>query len=187
MPLVLQILCWSILCLACIFLLIRIHIVAIVSVFQFLHWWSIGLWSFILVICISIIAILTLIPVDISGLQAKPLECSCGPSSLAGSGDDNLRIAFINIIFVIPAAPWYPEMLFLISAIVVYGDVWVSASNLRLLRHHFGGQIVKTTRIVNMSFLHPDDHGRRWVLRLLDLTHDCCKVVFIHPLLVALW
>jgi len=135
---------------------------------------------------IRIVAILALIPVDITGSQVKPLEFSRGPSSPAGGADGIVLVAFVTFIFVIPAAPWHPEMKFVIRAIVVYRDVWVSASDLRLLKRHFGGQIVKKNSIVNTRCFRADDHGRRWVLRLLDLTLDCSKSVVIHPLLVAL-
>jgi len=40
-------------------------------------------------------------------------------------------------------------MQFVICAIVVYQDVWVSASDLRFLKRHYGGQIVKKNSIVN--------------------------------------
>jgi len=125
-------------------------------------------------------------PFDIAGSQGKPLKFSHGPSSPAGGGDGISLVAFITFIFVIPAAPWHPEMQFVICAIVVYRDVWVSASDLRLLKRYFGGQIVKMNRIVKSRCFHADDLCRRWVLGLLDLMLDCCKSVFIHPLLVAL-
>jgi hypothetical protein len=51
---------------------------------------------FFLLIRIRIIAILALIPVDITGSQVKPLEFSCGLSSPAGGGDG---IAFVTVIF----------------------------------------------------------------------------------------
>jgi len=77
-------------------------------------------------------------------------------------------------------------MQFIIHAIIVYQDVWVSASDLRLLKPHFSDQIVKKNSIVNTRCLHADDHGSRWVLCQLDLTLDSSKSVLIHPLLVAL-
>ena len=95
-------------------------------------------------------------------------------------------VAFITFIFSLPVAPWHPEMKFVIHAIVVYRDVWVSASNLRLLKPHFEGQIIKKISIVNSRCFHADHQGRCWVLRLLDLTLGCSKSVVIHPLLVAL-
>jgi hypothetical protein len=137
---------------------------------------------FFLLIRIHNIAILALIPVDITGFQVKPLEFSCGPSSPAGSGN---CIALVTFIFEMPATPWHPEMQFVILAIVVYWNVLVSASDLRFLKRHFGGQIVKKNSIVNMRCFHTDHHGRRWVLRLLNLTLDCGKSVVLHPLLVA--
>jgi hypothetical protein len=84
-------------------------------------------------------------------------------------------------------APWHPEMQYMMRAIVVYWDVWDSASNLSFLKRHYRGQTVKKNSIVNPRCFHADYHGRRWVLRLLDLTLDCGKSVVIHPLLVALW
>jgi len=54
-----------------------------------------------------------------------------------------------------------------------------------LLKHHFGCQIVKKNSMVNMRCFHRDDHSRRCILHLLDLTLDCSNSVFIHPLLVA--
>ena len=141
---------------------------------------------FFLLIRIRIIAILALIPVDITGSQVKPLEFRRGPSSTAGGGDGIAIIAFITFIFVIPAAPWHPEMKFVTRSIVVYQDVWVSTSNLRLLKRHFRGQIIKKNSIVTTGCFHADYHGRLWVLRLLDLTLDCTKSVVINHLLVAL-
>jgi hypothetical protein len=111
---------------------------------------------------------------------------SCGPSSLAGGGDVIALIAFVTFIIIIPAAPWYPEMLLVIDAIVVYQHILVSASDLRLLQQHFGGQLVKKSSIVNTRCLHADEHSRRGVSRLLDQTLDCSKRVFVHSLLVAL-
>ena len=158
MPSVLHILCWSIISLQCFFLLIYIRFVPIIAV----------------------------IPVDIAGSQVKLLEFSRSPSLPDGGWDGIPLVAFITFIFIIPSALWHPEMQFVIHAIVVYRDVWVSASDLRLLKCHFRGQIVQKNSIVNTSCFHTDDHGRRWVLRLLDLMLDCSKSVFIHPLLVAL-
>jgi len=77
-------------------------------------------------------------------------------------------------------------MQFVIRAIVVYRDVWVCDSNLKLLKRYFEGEIVKKNSVVNTRCFHADDHGMRGVLRLLDLTLDCRKSVVIHPLLVAL-
>jgi len=51
---------------------------------------------------------------------------------------------------------------------------------------HFGSQIVKKNCIVHTRCFHRDDHGRHWVLCLSDLTFDCSKSVFIHPLMVPL-
>jgi len=167
MPSVLHILHWSIMCLQCFFLLIRIGIVTILTLIP--------------------VTILVLIPIDIAGSEVKPLEFHCGPLSPAGGGDGIAIVAFITFIFVIPTAPWHHEIKFVICAIVVYRDVWVSASDLRLLKRHFGGQIIRKNSIVNTRCFHADHLGRCWILRLLDLTLDCSKSVVIHPLLVALW
>jgi hypothetical protein len=106
--------------------------------------------------------------VDITGSQVKPLKLSRGPSSPAGGGDGIALVAFVTFIFEIPATPWHPEMQFVIRAIVIYRDVWVSACELKLLNRHFGGQIVEKNSIGNTCCFPADDHGRRWVLRLLD-------------------
>ena len=151
------------------------------SVLHILHWSIIEMRCFFLLI--RIIAILALIPVDIAGSHVKPLEFSRSPSSPAGGGDG---IAFVTLILEISAAPWYPEMQFVIHEIVVYRDVWVSASDLRFLHRHFGGQLIKKNSVVNTRCFHADHDSRRWVLRLLDLTLDCGKSVVKHPLLVAL-
>jgi len=111
---------------------------------------------------------------------------SRGPSSPAGGGDGIALVDFVTFDFVIPATPLLPEMEFVIRAIVVYRDVWVSASDLRLLMRYFRGLIVKMKRIANTRCFHADDLGRRWVLCLLNLTLDCGKSGFIHPLSVAL-
>jgi hypothetical protein len=71
---------------------------------------------FFLLIRLRIIAILALIPVDIIASKVKPLEFSSGPSWPAGGSDG---IAFVTLIFEIPAAPWHPKMQFVIYAIVV--------------------------------------------------------------------
>jgi len=80
-----------------------------------------------------------LIPVDITGSQVKPVEFRRGPSSPAGGKDGIAIVPLITFLIVIPAAPWHPEMKFVIRAIDVYRDVWVSASDVRLLKRHFGG------------------------------------------------
>jgi hypothetical protein len=138
---------------------------------------------FFLLIRIRIIAILALIPVDVTDSQVEPLKFSHSPASPAGGGDS---IAFVTFIFEMPTAPWHPEVQFVIRAIVVCQDVWLSASNVRFLKRHFGGQTVKKNSIVNTRCFCADHHGWRSVLRLLDLTLDCGKSVGIHPLLLAL-
>jgi len=87
---VLHILSWSIIGLRCLFLLIRICVVAMLalipvditasqvkptlpSVLHILRWSVISLRCFSLLIRIHIVAILTLIPVDIPGSQVKPV------------------------------------------------------------------------------------------------------------------
>jgi len=67
-----------------------------------------------------------------------------------------------------------------IRGIVVYWDVWVSASNLRLLMRHLGGQIIKMNSIINTHCYHADNNGSCWVLRVL------CKSVVIPPLVESL-
>jgi hypothetical protein len=47
------------------------------------------------------------------------------------------HVTFVTFIFVNPSAPWHPEMKFLVRAVVVYRNGWVSASDLRLLKSHF--------------------------------------------------
>jgi hypothetical protein len=140
-----------------------------------------------LLIRIRIIAVVALVPVHISASQVKPLEFSCGPSSPADYGDGIVLVDFVTFIVVILAAPSDPEMQIIIRTIVVYRDVWVSASDLRLLTHHLGGQILRKNSIVNMRWFRADGRGRRWVLRLVYQTLDCHKSVFRHPLSVALW
>jgi hypothetical protein len=57
--------------------------------------------------------------------------------SPAGGGDGIILVDFVSFIVVILAAPWHPEMNFVIHTIVVYRDDAVSASDLRLLKRHF--------------------------------------------------
>jgi hypothetical protein len=107
-------------------------------------------------------------------------------SLLVGDGDGIAHVDFIMFIFANPAAVSYPEMKLVIDAIVVYWDVWVSASDHRLIKQHFECQIMKKKKIVNACGFHVDHHVRSWVFCLLDLTLDCSKSVVMHPLLVAL-
>jgi len=124
---------------------------------------------------------------DITGSHLKLLKLSHGLLS-PGDGAEGIElIASVTFIFVIPAVCRHPNMQFVIHAFVVSQDVWVSASDRRHIKCHFGDQIVKMNGIINTCHLHADNHGRRWVLRLSDLTLDCSKSVFIHPLLLALW
>ena len=156
------------------------------SILHILVWSSIGLRSVILLIRILIVAIHPLISVDITCSQVKLQQFSRRPSWQAGGGDGITLVAFITFILPIPAATWHPDMQYVICAIVVYRVVCLSASDLKFLKHHVGGQIVMKNRIINTPCFHADDHGRSWVLRLLVPTLDCSKSVFIHPLLVAL-
>jgi len=156
------------------------------SVLHILRWSMIRLWCFFLVMRICTVTILPLIPVHITESEVTPLDFRGGLPSPADGGDVIAIVTFITLIFVIPAAPWHPEMKFVIRAIVVYRDVWVNTSDLMLLKCHFGRQIIKENTIVNTHCLHTDHHGRRWVLCLLDVTLDCSKSVVIHPLLIAL-
>ena len=201
---VLHILRWWIISLRCLFLLICMSIVTILaivsvdltcfqvkptmhSVLHILRWSIIGFRCVFLLIHIHIIAIVALIRIDITGSQVKPPELSRGPSSLAGGGDGIPLVAFVTCIFIIPTALRHPDMQFLIHTIAVYHDVWVSTSDSRLLKNHFRGQIVQNNCSVTTRSFHPDDHGRRCILCLLDRALDCSTSHFIHPLLVALW
>jgi hypothetical protein len=120
-------------------------------------------------ICNLIVAILALLPVEITAFQVKPLEFSRGPSSPAGVGHGIALFAFVSFIFAIPSSRIHPVMQFVIRAIVPYRDVLLSASDLNRLKRHFGGQTVETKIILNKCCSHSDDKGRRLVLRLLDL------------------
>jgi len=71
------------------------------SVFHILCCSIIGLQCFFLHIRILIVAIVALIPVDITCSPVTPLEYSEGPSPLAGGGDGIALGGFVNIIFVI--------------------------------------------------------------------------------------
>jgi len=153
------------------------------SILKILRWSIIGLRCFFHLICICIVA---LIPIDIASFQVNPLKFSRGPTSPAGDGAAIALVAFVTLIFVIHTAPWHPNIQFIIRAIDVHRDDWVSASTVTLHKCHFGGQIDRKNSIANRHCFPADDHGRCWVLRLLDLPLDCSKSVFIHPLLVAL-
>jgi len=153
------------------------------SVLHILHWPIIGLRFFFVLIRIRILAIIALIPVDITGFQVKPLEFSCVLWWLGGGRDSIVVIAFVTCTFAIPADTCHPEMQFIIGAIVSYRDVWVSASDLRFLKHQFGGQIVKKNGIVNIRCFHADSPSRCCVLRVFNSTLDCSKSVFRHPLI----
>ena len=202
---VLHIVCSCIFSLRCFFLLIRIGFVAIVAlipaditgsqvkstmplVLHILHWSVIGLQGFFLLIRIRfrIVAIRALRPVYITSSMVKPLEVSCGLSLPAGGGDVITLIDFVTFSPRIPAAPCHREMQFVSSVIVVHRDCWVSVSDIRLLKRPLGGQIVEKNCIEYRRCFSADDHGRRWVLRLLDPTVDCGKSGFLHPLFVAL-
>jgi hypothetical protein len=141
---------------------------------------------FFLTIRYCTIAILTLTPFDIGGSQFNALKVSHGPSSPPGGRDGIVHLTFDTFIFVNPLALWHPEMKLVICAIVVYRDVWVSASDPRFLKLHFRGQIVKKNSIPNTRYIHADHHSGGWVHHLLDLKLHSSKSVFIHPLWVAL-
>lgn len=72
-------------------------------------------------------------------------------------------------------------------AILVCVNFWISDSDLRLVVRPFRGRMVKKNSVVNMSCIHAADHGRLWVLSLLDVMLGCSKSTFIDPLLLALW
>jgi len=156
------------------------------SVLQILCWSIVGLqWVFHRIL-IRIVAIVTLLPVDITGSQVKPLEFNCGPSLPAGGGDAISLVNFITVVVVIVVAPWHPKMRFVIHTFVVYRDIWVSASNLRLHKRHLGCPIDYRKSMVNTHCFRADNLGRRWVRRLLDLTPDCSKSACVRRLLGAL-
>jgi hypothetical protein len=87
-------------------------------------------------------AILTLIPVYMTGSQVEPVQFSRGLLSSVGGGDGITHDALIHIIFVILAVLWKPEMKLVMHAMVDYGDVWVSASDFRLLKSPFRSKII---------------------------------------------
>jgi hypothetical protein len=96
----------------------------------------IGLGCCIILIRIRIVALVTLIPVDITFSWVKPLEVILGPSSPAGGGDGIAPGTFITIIFVLPSAPWHSTTKCVIHAIVVSRTFSVSPSDCRLLKRH---------------------------------------------------
>jgi hypothetical protein len=138
------------------------------------------------VLSVRIITIVNVIAVDISGFQVKPLWFTCGPWLLAAGADRIAQVDFVTFIIIILVACWNPKMKLFIRTLVVYQDILDSACDLRLLKRHFGDQMVKKKSIVNPCCFHADDIRRYWCLHLLDLTFVRCKSVFIHPLLVAL-
>ena len=123
------------------------------------------------------VAVIALIPVDINGSQVKPLGFSSGLSLPVGGEGGIARVNFFTLIVVFVAAPWHPETQLVIRTIIVCRVICVSASNLRLLKRHLRGQIVKQNSIGNTHSFRADDLGTRWVLRLLNRTLDCSKSV----------
>jgi hypothetical protein len=91
-----------------------------------------------------------------------------------------------SVSFVISTGHWYPEIQFVILAIVVNQDAFVRAADLRFLMCHYGGHILQKSSIVTTCGFLTYDHGLLWVLRLLDLMLDCSKTVSVHTLLVAI-
>jgi hypothetical protein len=77
-------------------------------------------------------------------------------------------------------------MKFVIRANDFYRDIFDSASNLRLQKHHFRGQILKNIIIVNTRCFHADDHSRCWVPYLIDPRLYGSKSVVICALSLAL-
>jgi hypothetical protein len=61
---------------------------------------------FFILIHILVVAILAVKPVDITASHLKSLGISWEMLSQAGDGDGVAHLAFIIIIFDIPAAPW---------------------------------------------------------------------------------
>lgn len=135
--------------------------------------------------CIVVIG--PLIPVEITGSQANPLEFSSSSSPLTDGGDDMVLDTGMTFILIICAAHGLSNMTFIIRAPVFYQDVWVCAANIWLLMPHFRGPIVKNNSTINKRYCHHDDYSTLRVLHLLDLTLDCCKSVIIHLLWLALW
>jgi hypothetical protein len=112
------------------------------------------LGCFILPIHIRIVAILTLIPVDITDSQVNPVVFSRGLSSPAGSGHGIPHVAFVTFILGIPAECRLPKLKIVVQAIIRYCNFSVSASDLRLLKRDFRGQIIKKNTIVNTLLPH---------------------------------
>jgi hypothetical protein len=92
----------------------------------------------LILIRIRIIAILARIPIDITGSHVKPPEFSHRALWLAGGVDGIALVASLTIVLEISGGSCHAELQFIIRAIVVYWDVWDIASDLRLLKHHFG-------------------------------------------------
>jgi len=134
-----------------------------------------------------IIAIVTLMSVDITCFQVTTHKFSCGPSRPTCRGDGIALVIFVIFVFVIPTTHCVSDVHFVFNSIVVYWDVWVSTSDLMFFKHHFPNQIVKKYSTVNRRCFHAYDRSRCWVLCLLDLMFEWNKSAFIHPVLVALW
>lgn len=115
-----------------------------------LYRFIIGILCFFHLIHIRMVAKVAIIFIDITGNHIKTPEFSHGALSLAGCGDGLTSVDLIPCIRVITAVPWPPKIQVVISAIVVYLDVWDSASHLGLLKCLFRGKMVKIQCIVNM-------------------------------------
>jgi len=163
------------------------HSNTIPSVLHILHWSIIGLQFIFLLSCIHMLLIIALMPVDISGSWAKPLEFSHGLWSQHASEDGIPLVTSVTFSCIFHTSLWHPKMQFVFCAMVFCWDVCVSALVLRCLKHHSGWQMVKKRSRVNTCCFHVDYHSRHWVLPLFHLTHDCRKSELINPLLVALW
>jgi hypothetical protein len=102
---------------------------------------------------------------------------------LACVGNGITLVDFVTFIFVILAAPWHPDMQFVICSIVRYWDIWVSASDFRLLKRHFRGNTVKYNSIAHTSCFHANDLGRRWVRHLVGsatwLFQECFYIPYV--------
>jgi len=69
--------------------------------------------------------------------QTSPAQIQ--PAVVRGQWGWRRTCCFCHLHFIFPIAPWHSERYFPIHAIIVCCDVWVSASDLKLLKPHFRG------------------------------------------------
>jgi hypothetical protein len=81
----------------------------------------------------------------------EPHEISRGLALVAVGGDGIAHVTLVTFIFVIPPTPWHQNTQFVICAIIVYQDVWVSVADHGFLMCRFGGQIFKKASIVKSA------------------------------------